>query len=140
MSLPNAIHRYWGNRTELTEQVPVSRFYTGKIPEENIDRPYLVLEYSKESDRDSSNVVIENYTVTFTTVCANAIHAETICQLIEQQFDDQICLESLTMDGNDELMASYWLNTEVSEPQTALWQGVVTYRFQVGTLLESPTT
>ena len=88
MSLPNAIHRYWGNRTELTEKVPASRFYTGKIPEEILRRPYLVLEYSKESERDSSNVVIENYTVTFTTVCDNAIDAESVCQLIEQQFDD----------------------------------------------------
>ena len=140
MSLPNAIHRYWGNRTELTDMVPTSRFYTGVIPEENLRRPYLVLGYSKEAERDSSNVIIENYTVTFTVVCDNAIDAETVCQLTEQQFDDSICLESLTMDGNDELLASYWLHTEVSEPQPGLWQGVVTYRFQVGTLLESPTT
>lgn len=140
MSLPNAIHRYWNNRAELTEEVPYARFYTGEVPEETVPRPYLVLAYSKESERDSSNVVIENYTVTFTAICDNSIDAETICQLIEKTFDDAICKDSMTMDGNDELLASYWLNTEISEPQPGLWQGVVTYRFQVGTLLESPTT
>lgn len=140
MSLPNAIHRYWGNREELTEQVPASRFYTGAVPDENIRRPYVTLAYSCESDTDSSDVVVENYVVTFTVVSDNSEDTETICQLIKQQFDDKITIPSMTMDGSDELLASYWLNTEISEPQNAMWPGMVTYRFQVGTLLESPTT
>lgn len=140
MSLANAIHRYWGNTAELVEQVPLARLITGKVPDDLIVRPYVIIEYAKESERDSSTVVVDNYTVTFTVVADTDEDAETITQLITKKYDDSEAIERLHMDGNEELLASYETSTSVGEPEPSIWQGVVTFRFMVGTMVETPTT
>ena len=140
MSLANAIHRYWQNTNYLVEQVPIESVVTGKIPDDFIARPFVVIEYSKESERDSSTVVVDNYTVTFTVTADNDEDTETITQLINKAFDDSEAKTRMHMDGNDELLASYELSTSVMEPEPSIWQGVVTFRFVVGTMVEAPTT
>ena len=140
MSLANAIHRYWANTATLADQVSIDNVITGKVPDDLIERPYVVIEYSKESERDSSTVIVDNYVVTFTVTADSDEDAETITQWITKEYDDSIAKHRMHMDGNDELLASYELSTSVTEPEPGVWQGVVTFRFVVGTLVEAPTT
>lgn len=140
MSLKNAIHRYWGNTQSLTSVVDIDNVITGKVPDDLIVRPFVVISDAYDSMHDTSDVIVQEHTVTFSVTADSDETVETVIQTVEREFDDTNSKPRMHLDGGEELIAAYPLSASVDEPEPGTWTGVVTFRFLVGTLVEAPTT